>query len=130
VPSWIAPEEHFESQETGEVVDTTGLELDGRDLFSDAPAPDRIVAAWGSMVSVRDNDWNLIMDPTQPEEGGRLYELQADPDESHDVYGDHPDAVAELTAFLETTCGPLPHAINHHGDPRQVPPWVARLRKS
>ena len=100
------------------------LGLDGRDLFDpSAAAPEKVIIAWGQNVSVRSEAWNLVIDSTDKGRTGELYDLQADPDESANVYGEHPDVVREMTAFLAETLGsPPPYPIRHVGDKRQVPP--------
>ena len=84
--------------------------------------PEKVITAWGPNVGVRDRKWNLVLDSTQQGDRRELYDLEADPAESENVYADHPDAVAEMTAFLESTLGPLPYPIKHTGDRRQAPP--------
>jgi len=99
------------------------LELDGRDFLDPATEPpQKVVTAWGPNTSVRDRKWNLVFDSTGEGSKQELYDLEADPDEAHNVYAEHPEAVAEMTAFLESTLGPLPYPIRHHGDRRQAPP--------
>ena len=99
------------------------LELEGRDFLDPSSAPpEKVITAWGANVSIRDRKWNLVLDSTQASDRRELYDLEADPSESNNVYGDHPDTVSEMTAFLEDTLGPLPYAIRHTGDRRQAPP--------
>jgi len=99
------------------------LDLDGRDVLDPASTPpEKVITAWRDNVGVRDHRWNLVLDSTQQTDRRELYDLEADPDESSNVYDQHPDVVAEMTGFLERTLGPLPYAIKHTGDRRQAPP--------
>jgi arylsulfatase A-like enzyme len=106
------------------------LDLDGRDILDPASAPpEKMITAWGPNVSVRDENWNLIIDSTGEGDKQELYDLQADPDETENVYGEHPDIVREFTRYLETTLGPLPYEIKHTGDRRQAPPLSVIYRR-
>ena len=100
------------------------LELDGRDLFdASATAPEKVIIAWGQNVSVRSDAWNLVIDSTGKGRTRELYDLRADPDESANVYDEHPDVVRQTTAHLAETLGsPPPYPIRHVGDKRQAPP--------
>ena len=109
---------------------TTGadLDLDGRDIFDvDGAAPEKVITGWGPTVSVRDRQWNLVLDSTGGERC-ELYDLEADPNELANVAEQHADVVSDLKAFLEDTLGELPYEIKHRGDGRQVPPHVMRIR--
>lgn len=106
-----------------------GLGLDGRDfLGGSAQPPERIIAAWGRNVSVRDPNWNMVIDSTLSSERRELYDLTRDPSESENVYEDHADVVRELTEYLESTLGELPYEIKHVGDRRQAPPLSVNFR--
>ena len=99
------------------------LGLDGRDVFDGASVPpEKAIIAWGPNVSIRDEQWNLVLDSTRASDRRELYDLQADPAETTNVCEAHPDVVAEFTGFLEDTLGKLPYEIKHVGDNRQVPP--------
>ena len=99
------------------------LALDGRDfLDASATPPDKVITAWGPNVSVRSKQWNLVIDSTGQGERQELYDLEADPDESLNVYAERPEIVQDTTAYLESALGPLPYAIKHVGDRRQAPP--------
>jgi arylsulfatase A-like enzyme len=101
----------------------TDLELDGRDLFAvSESAPDKVIIGWSGNLSVRSADWNMVVDFTDADGRKELYDLSADPQESDNVYEQHPEVVKEMTAFLEDALGPLPYAIAHKGDGRQAPP--------
>jgi len=98
--------------------------LDGRDLFdAKTAAPEKVITAWGSPVSVRDEAWNLVID-SRGGDRRELYDLSADPVETTNVYDQHPDVVKAHTDFLEATLGPLPYEIRRMGDRRQSPPLV------
>ena len=106
-----------------------GPKLDGRNLFdADTPPPEKVITACGRNVAVRDKKWNLMIDSLCENEGGVLYDLEADPAESQNVFEKHPDAVAEMRTFLENTLGPLPYENRHEGDNRQAPPLIMRYR--
>ena len=106
------------------------LGLDGRDVLDDATSePEKIVTAWSGNVSVRDHRWNLFIDSTGKDQPRELYDLTADPDETENVYDDHPEVVKEFTAWLEGLLGPLPYEIRHTGDRRQAPPLLVSFRK-
>jgi arylsulfatase A-like enzyme len=104
-------------------IEADGLELDGRDFLDpDSAPPEKVITAWDANVSVRDRKWNLVIDSAGEGDREELYDLEADPAESNNVYDDQPEAVAEMKAFLEETLGPLPYPIRHKGDRRQAPP--------
>ncbi len=99
------------------------LELDGRNILDPATeAPEKMITAWYGNVSVHDDEWNMVIDSTGEGDRQELYHLQNDPEESVNVYKEHPDVVREFTDYLERTLGPLPYAIAHTGDRRQAPP--------
>ena len=101
------------------------LGLDGRDFLNSASsAPAKAIVAWRNNVSVRDTEWNLIIDGLGKGERQELYNLQQDPDETENVFADHPEVVKSFTAFLEQTLGPMPYEPAHRGDSRQCPPNV------
>ena len=100
---------------------------DGRDLFdADAAAPGKVITAWSTNLSVRSTDWNLLLDSTGTGDRKELYDLQADPEETQNVYDEHPDVVEEYTAFLGSTLGTPPYEVRHKGDNRQAPPLVVK----
>jgi len=99
------------------------LALDGRDFLDAASTPpEEVITAWGANASVRDRQWNLVIDSTGQGQKQELFDLAADPAEASNVHGQHPDVVRDLTARLEATLGPLPYPIRHTGDKRQAPP--------
>jgi len=111
-----------------EVSDELGL--DGRDVLDASTAPpEKVITAWGPNVSVRDKNWNMIIDSTGGERKD-LYDLKSNPDESENVYEAHPDVVKEMTDYLEATLGALPYEIKHTGDRRQAPPLSIMYRRA
>ncbi|HUU22716.1 MAG TPA: hypothetical protein VM389_09295, partial [Phycisphaerae bacterium] len=99
------------------------LPLDGRDFLDPGTTPvAKAIIGWASNVSVRDAHWNLFIDYTGQTGRKELYDLDADPAESTNVYDQHPQVVAECMDFLQKTLGPLPYPIRHTGDGRQSPP--------
>ena len=99
------------------------LATDGRDIFDPAvAAPEKVITAWNTNVSVRDADWNMVIDSSGQSDRGELYDLRADPSESRNVYTERPDVVKEFTAHLERTLGRLPYEVKHVGDRRHAPP--------
>ena len=99
------------------------LPLDGRDFLDPGSIPvKKAIIGWAGNVSVRDGNWNMIIDYTGHTDRKELYDLNADPAESNNVYHQRPEVVAECTDCLQETLGPLPYAIQHTGDGRQSPP--------
>jgi len=106
------------------------LDLDGRDVFDAASKPpEAVIVAWSDNVSVRDRQWNLVLDSTGRSDHRALYDLDADPDETTDACERHPAVVRTLTAHLEATLGELPYPIRHTGDKRQAPPLSCVYRR-
>ncbi len=98
--------------------------VDGRDLFDPStPAPELIYTAWSNRLSIRTRQWNLQVDSTDPAEPRQLYNVQDDPEEDHDVLGDHPEVADELITGLEPIVGPYPYAIEHQPDPDPLRVW-------
>jgi len=97
--------------------------LDGENLWpavvdGTQGARDHVVIGWDHWASVRDHEWNLIVDTAAPETNLRLYDVQADPGESDNVAARYPDVVARQLARLEATIGrPLPAAFLHRPNP-------------
>ena len=71
------------------------------------------VTGWGDMAAVRDGEWNYVVPFENPGAGERLYDLRADPLETRDVAGAHPEVLGERRRRLEALLGqelgtPLP----------------------
>ncbi|HLH74390.1 MAG TPA: sulfatase [Chloroflexota bacterium] len=104
-----------------------GPRLSGEDLWPlvvdhARPVRDHIVLGWQQWASVRDHDWNLIVDVLNPSDDLRLFDLHADPSESNNVASEHPEVVAKQVRRLEAVLGqPLPAVFQH----RFLPPSIA-----
>lgn len=83
-------------------IDAEGVRLDGRSLrplIEDGePVHEHVISAWGSLRSVRSESYKLMMDLAT----GRvvLYDLAADPGETHDLSKTHPREVKRLQLVL------------------------------
>ena len=70
---------------------------------------DYILAGWGPHASVRDDRWSYMTAWDEEEPNPRLYDLQADPEERHNVHSERPEVAATMRRRLETHLGgPLP----------------------
>lgn len=93
--------------------------LDGENLWPMVvdhapPIRDHVVTGWEKWASVRDHDWNLVLDTLQPDEDLRLFNLRDDPTESENVAARHPEVVAQQIRRLETVLGlPIPATYQH-----------------
>lgn len=97
--------------------------LDGRDLWplvtgatgaDEVQARDHIVIGWERYASIRDRDWNLLLDTLEPERGMQLFRLADDPEERRNIAADYPAIVAKQVARLEALLGaPLPAVYGH-----------------
>lgn len=76
--------------------------IEGRD---GARGRDYVITGWGDMASVRDRDWNYIVDIEQPNGTERLYSLREDRLEQRDVASSHPEIVRERRRRLEALLG-------------------------
>ena len=77
-------------------------------------ARDHVVIGWDVFASVRDQEWNLIVNTTDPEKDLRLLHLPDDASESCNVASENPRVVARQIARLEAQLGmPLPAAYQH-----------------
>lgn len=74
---------------------------------------DFIVAGWGPHASVRDDRWSYMTAWDEDEPNPRLYDLQADPEEQHNVASERPEVATMMRRRLETYLGgPLPRPKN------------------
>lgn len=109
--------------------------LDGDNIWPQAidgarSARDHVVIGWERWASIRDADWNLILDTSSPETDPRLFNLAADPTESENVAAANPEVVTRQIRRLETTIGqPLP-AIFQHRPLRGVSATPGGLREA
>ncbi|HUX88365.1 MAG TPA: sulfatase [Chloroflexota bacterium] len=93
--------------------------LDGENVWPIAvdnapPVRDHVVTGWESYASVRDADWNMIINTQKPEDNLRLYDLQADLSEAENVAASHPEIIARQVHRLESVIGmPLPAVFQH-----------------
>lgn len=99
----------------------TGINMDGTSLLpllqkGDHPAwPKRLIMTdsqkydlpekWAT-TAVMSERWRLI-------EGNELYDIIADPGQESDVYAEHPEVVAELSAWYDTLWAELEPALQH-----------------
>ncbi len=79
-----------------------------------APERDHVVVGWDVYASVRDRNWNLLLNTQDPSAPKRLFSLQQDPREERDVAAEHPEVVARQVSRLEALLGaPLPARFVH-----------------
>ncbi len=64
-----------------------------------------VVTGWGDFASVRDRDWNYVVNFEKPDGSERLYDLREDPLETKDVAAQHPEIVRERRRRLEQLIG-------------------------
>ncbi len=84
--------------------------VDGRNVWiegNQGREQDRpwIVSGWDNYASVRDKEWNYIVNFEDPEADERLYELISDPGEQRDVAAMHPETVRIMREHLEGFLG-------------------------
>ena len=103
---------------------------------------DRIVTGWAGFVtgnavgraSVRDEKWNFCTSVGYEDENGdELFDLDNDPEETHNIAGNQPEIVAERRSDVEAVIGqPLPGRMIEVCDPAPAPMshWLQqKLRK-
>ena len=66
---------------------------------------DHVITGWGDMASVRDRDYNYVVQFEAPEGSERVYDLRADPLEQQDVTSAHPEVVRQGRSRLEALLG-------------------------
>ena len=70
-----------------------------------ASGRDHVVTGWGDMASVRDRDFNYVVQFENPAGTERVCDLRTDPLELKNVVGDHPAVVREGRRRLEALLG-------------------------
>ena len=109
-------------------------EVEGRDLSAAAVGGDPegyeyVVTGWGNTASVRDRDWNYLVNFVDPTKQEQLFDLEADPHEDTDVAASHPEVVAKQRGRLEALLErPLPAELDDRVYPSTAPckVWVPR----
>lgn len=77
-------------------------------------ARDHVVIGWDVYASVRDREWNLLLNTVEPSKNPQLFHLPDDPDERRNVVADNPHVVRQQVARLEAVLGaPLPATYAH-----------------
>jgi arylsulfatase A-like enzyme len=77
-------------------------------------ARDHVVIGWDVYASVRDREWNLLVNTTEPSKNLQLFHLTDDPEEKHNVAADYPQVIRTQIARLEAVLGaPLPANYTH-----------------
>ena len=66
---------------------------------------DHVITGWGPYASVRDQQWNYIVDCERPDEDTRLFDVVTDPGEHRNLAADHPAVVRECRRRLENLLG-------------------------
>jgi arylsulfatase A-like enzyme len=64
-----------------------------------------VITGWGDFASVRDREWNYVVNFEKPQESERLYHLRTDPFELDDVASQHGSVVRERRRRLEALVG-------------------------
>jgi arylsulfatase A-like enzyme len=90
-----------------------GLEhgpMDGRDAWTLTTGDcgglrDHVITGFQDFASVRDNEWNYIIDFASAEAKPRLFNHLSDPHERRNVSSEHPDVLARQQARLEQLLG-------------------------
>ncbi|MCL4544986.1 MAG: sulfatase-like hydrolase/transferase [Chloroflexi bacterium] len=106
-----------------DLLDIPHPRLDGASLWplvtgtsgvADLAARDHVVIGWDVFASVRDREWNLLVNTAEPERDLRLFHLPTDPTESTNVAADNPQVVTRQIGRLEALLGaPLPAVYQH-----------------
>ena len=84
-------------------------------------------------ASVRDEKWNFCTSVGYEDENGdELFNLDNDPEETHNIAGHHPEIVAERRSDVEAVIGqPLPGRMIEICDPAPGPMavWLSKKLK-
>ena len=84
----------------------------------------------GGRVSARCDRWNYVVVVDGEEQGPELYDLQADPDEDHNVIDAHPEVAADKKKRVEGLLGqPIPARLEEITN-RDAPPPQALLARA
>jgi len=121
------------------LLDVPHARLDGDSLVpvmsgaTDDPVAsrDHVVIGWGEYASIRDDDWNLMLNTLDPTADQRLFDLKAEPYEQTNVRADHPEHAHRLIKHLERILGaPLPAIYQHHpsAGPEATPGGLRDIR--
>src|SRR6185312_1759963 len=77
-------------------------------------ARDHVVIGWDVYASVRDREWNMLINTSEPGKNLQLFHLTDDPDEKRNVAADYPQVISKQIARLEAVLGaPLPANYTH-----------------
>ena len=105
------------------LLDLPGSELlDGQDAWqlvtgNKQKLRSRVVSGWGNWASVRDDNWNCVLNPTTEDGHPKLFDLCEDPDERVNVARFFEDVVADCRRHLEGLIGaPFPVRFKHQPD--------------
>ncbi len=88
--------------------------VSGHDKNSDLQARDHVIIGWDVFASIRDREWNLLINTTEPSHDLKLFHLSTDSTESCNVASQYPQVVTRQIARLEALLGaPLPATYQH-----------------
>ncbi|MEW6356438.1 MAG: sulfatase [Planctomycetota bacterium] len=83
---------------------------------------DHVITGWGEFASVRDEEWNYIVNYEAKDAKPRLFHHTDDPKEDHDVAAAHPDVIEKQRKRLEALLGqPLPAKLTDKTYPSEGP---------
>lgn len=66
---------------------------------------DFVITGWNDYASVRDNNWNYVINYMAEIPQPELYDLRSDPEEARNVHDDHPEVSASMKRRLEEHLG-------------------------
>lgn len=85
---------------------------DGKNLFpgllrgdDEVTVRDYVVIGWGNRASVRDHEWNYVVDWAEPHPREELYSVAQEPGVKQNVASQYPNVLSEGGARLETLLG-------------------------